>query len=111
MRTYALYDRSRLVLVLLGVTYVLCFAPGFIYFYMENAHGLDAEALATIAAVSGMKKFLVAHGVDLDHGWWAITTCVSVGVPKQLGAIMVSALVYESESPIISCCLVPHSPL
>ncbi|KAG8895795.1 hypothetical protein FRC00_006904, partial [Tulasnella sp. 408] len=95
MRTYALYERSRLVLVLLGVTYVLCFAPGFIYFYMVSGRGLDAEALATIANVNGMKKFLVAHGVDLDQGWWAIQTCISVGVPRQLGAIMVSALVYE----------------
>ncbi|KAG9044732.1 hypothetical protein FS837_007612 [Tulasnella sp. UAMH 9824] len=96
MRTYALYERSRLVLVLLGVTYVLCFAPSFIYFYVVTGRGLAAEALKTIEDVNGMKKFLIAHGVNLDQGWWPIKTCISIGVPRELGAIMMSALVYES---------------
>ncbi|KIO33198.1 hypothetical protein M407DRAFT_18051 [Tulasnella calospora MUT 4182] len=96
MRTYALYERSRLVLVLLVASYVLCFAPAFAYFYVVTGRGLSAEAWTMIADVNGMKKFLVENGVDLSQDWWTISTCISVGVPQQLGAIMVSALVYES---------------
>lgn len=101
MRTYALYERSRLALAILVVTYVLCFAPSFIYFYIMAERGLSAEALGIINDIIEIKEVLAANGVDLTQGWWAITTCTSIGVPAELGAIMLSALVYESESPII----------
>lgn len=95
MRTYALYERSRLSLTILVVTYVLCFAPSFIYFYIMAERGLGAEAWRTINDLIKIKEVLAANGVDLTQGWWVITTCANV-VPAELGAIMVSALVYES---------------
>ncbi|KAG8948177.1 hypothetical protein FRC04_009976 [Tulasnella sp. 424] len=95
MRTYALYERSRLSLAILVVTYVLCFAPSFIYFYIMAERGLGAEAWRTINDLIKIKEVLAANGVDLTQGWWVITTCANV-VPAELGAIMVSALVYES---------------
>ncbi|KAG8971531.1 hypothetical protein FRC05_011008 [Tulasnella sp. 425] len=95
MRTYALYERSRLSLAILVVTYVLCFAPSFIYFYIMAERGLGAEAWRTINDLIKIKEVLAANGVDLTQGWWVITTCANV-VPAELGAIMVSALVYET---------------
>lgn len=62
--------------------------------------GLGAEAWRTINDLIKIKEVLAANGVDLTQGWWVITTCANV-VPAELGAIMVSALVYESESPTI----------
>ncbi|KAG8986998.1 hypothetical protein FRB90_003648 [Tulasnella sp. 427] len=96
MRTYALYERSRLTLAVLVVTYILCFAPALAHYYIAMEHGLSAEAWAAITDVAIVKKFLSVNRVDMTQGWWPLTTCTSIAVPPELGAIMLSALVYES---------------
>lgn len=97
MRTYAIFNRSRLVLIILIASYLACFVPSFVYFFVVTRHGLDADSVRLVAAIGMLKGMLVKRGVDLTKDWWVLTTCFYPGVPEPLGSVMISGLIYESE--------------
>jgi len=92
MRTYVILDRTRLALFCLVGGYIICFAPSFIYFFLEPVP-LNTTLLGYIAVI---KKMVQNLPLEEQYNFWTLSTCYAPGVPSTLGSIMVSSLVYET---------------
>ncbi|KAG8904299.1 hypothetical protein FRB99_001933 [Tulasnella sp. 403] len=95
-RTYAIYNCRPKVLYTLIISYLACFVPTWAYYY-STAHNLltkkDSRTMETIKQVGNA---MGAVGGETSAEAWILRTCYSTGVPKQLGAVLASGLIFES---------------
>lgn len=90
-RTWAIFDCSRRVLITLATSYILVIVPTLAYFFVVAGRGLlDAHDFKTIADLAAARKQGVEDG-------WILDTCYSFGAPRELAAMLLGSLLYESE--------------
>lgn len=117
-RTWAIYSRSRRILLALISGFVACFLPSFTVFFLSytsnnsrSGDGLtemDNDWLNSVVQVHG---WIEAGGEGTGYGGmgadWVLTRCFHPGTARLLGWVILSSLVYESEFARAASVFVP----
>ncbi|KAG8904297.1 hypothetical protein FRB99_001931 [Tulasnella sp. 403] len=95
MRTWAIYNRRRVVLVALVGCYALCFIPSYAFYFITKPPVAEDDLL-TESHVELARKSLEASAFKAGDADWMLKTCFSPGVPRELVGVLVSILTYET---------------
>ncbi|KAG8945223.1 hypothetical protein FRC04_001129 [Tulasnella sp. 424] len=95
MRLWALYERSRRVLIALGVGFLGCFVPAWTLTFKAGTGSLDSAELRIFGNV-----YAYIMGVDIQDGPealnWPLKKCYRFEYPKVSTSIIVASFLYDS---------------
>lgn len=96
MRLWALYERSRRVLVALGVGFLCCFVPAWTLTFKAGTGSLDSAELRIFGNVYAyIMGVVVQDGPEALN--WPLKKCYRFEYPKVSTSIIVASFLYDSK--------------
>ncbi|KAG8945224.1 hypothetical protein FRC04_001130 [Tulasnella sp. 424] len=94
-RLWALYERSRRVLIALGVGFLGCFVPAWTLTYNPGTNSIDSTELRIFSNVYAYATGVVVQGGPEALNW-PLRKCYRFRFPKVSMSILVASFLYES---------------
>ncbi|KAG8988870.1 hypothetical protein FRB94_000367 [Tulasnella sp. JGI-2019a] len=97
-RTWAIYQRSHTVLILLILSSMVCYIPALVIFYIGVAAAVIPDATIKLSAIGLVKASILGSSATkiIPDDLWVLETCFIAQTPKLLGITFLVSLFYES---------------
>lgn len=105
-RTWAVYQRSRTVLVLLILGALVCYVPVLVIFDIKVDRMLGVDYSTKLAALMQVKAAFVGPSATIavttsQKSLWILDACFIAETPKLLGMIFLASLIYEGKLQVL----------